>query len=264
MNLAQRALSRLKALDTTIPLSLRVKNKGVYWREYFKRSPLPPTTMMHLVQGNYDADYFVQGGRRAFETITETLEKSYIPLRQFAAVLDFGCGCGRVLRHWKGLSGQIQLYGCDYNPELVYWAQRTVPFATIARNQLEPPLAYPDNLFDFVYAFSTLTHWDLELQQAWMREFRRVLRPNGYLLFTTHGDYYAPRLPAELQAIFESGKAIGPALGKEIVGTNSYASFNPFVQVRDELLGELELVEFFRRASRGTPWQDVYVARKRP
>lgn len=218
--------------------------------------------MMHLVQGNHDAEYFVAGGRRAFETITESLEKSYIPLRQFSTILDFGCGCGRVLRHWKGLAKQVELHGTDYNHELVYWARRTVPFATLHTNQLQPPLPLNDNMFDFVYAFSTFTHWDVELQRAWMREFQRILRPNGYLLFTTHGDYYVPRLPTEARRLFDDGKAIGPALGPDIVGTNGYASFNPFVQVRDELLQGLEFVEFYRRASRGTPWQDVYIARK--
>lgn len=262
MNIVQALRSLLQSSYPDVSPSLRLVNKLVYWREQLRGSPLPPTTMMHLVQGNHDADYFVTGGRKAFETLTETLEKSYLSIRQFAVVLDFGCGCGRVLRHWKKRASQIQLHGTDYNPELVYWARRIVPFATIAENTLAPPLPYADNTFDLIYAFSTFTHWDIALQKAWMREFRRILQPNGYLLFTTHGDYYFPRLSPELQEQLRNNQAIGPSLGATIVGTNSYASFNPYTQVRTELLQGLELIEFFRRASRGTPWQDVYVVRK--
>jgi len=259
-----RLLSRILPKNQDIALELRFYNKLAYWREALKRSPLPPTKLMAMVQGNHEAEYYVAGGRRATETILETLEKSYVPLRQFRTVLDFGCGSGRVLRHWKSLARSIELHGTDYNPELVAWASRLLPFAKIAQNSLEPPLPYSDNYFDFVYALSTFTHWDIKLQHTWMKDFLRVLKPNGYILFTVHGDYYLPRLPKEYQEEYKHGRPIGPALGPTIVGTNAYASFNPHEHVRDELLQDFELVEYFRRASRGTPWQDVYLARKPP
>jgi SAM-dependent methyltransferase len=254
-----QSFTRLIKSQPDVPLKLRLKNKRHYWTERLRGIPLPPTKMMFLVQGNHEADYFVDGGRRAFDTVWETLQKSHVN-HSVNTVLDFGCGCGRVLRHWKSRAKDFQLYGTDYNSELVMWCRKVVPFAQISQNNLEPPLNYPDATFDLVYAFSTFTHWDVGLQKAWMQEFTRILRPGGYILFTTHGDYYLPMLPADLQALFQNGQPIGGMAPN--VGTNQYASFSPFQHVRDELLQDLELVEFYRRASRGTPWQDVYLARK--
>jgi SAM-dependent methyltransferase len=261
MTALAQTVARLVKPQVALPLKLRIKNKRIYWTERLRGAPLPPTAMMFLVQGNHEADCFVEGGRRAFETLWETLEKSHVDY-PFQTILDFGCGCGRVLRHWKSRAAQFQLYGVDYNPELVMWCRNVVPYAQVDQNSLEPPLSYPADMFDLVYAFSTFTHWDVALQMAWMREFRRILRPGGYLFFTTHGDYYLPMLPAEVQAMFLNGQPISGAPTPNMEGTNIYSAFNPFQHVRDELLQGLELVEFYRRASRGTPWQDVYLTRK--
>ncbi|NCC34365.1 MAG: class I SAM-dependent methyltransferase [Chloroflexia bacterium] len=262
MNSIIQTFTRLVKFQPDVPLKLRLKNKRVYWTERLRGNPLPPTTMMFLVQGNHEANYFVEGGRKAFDTVWETLEKSHVN-HPFHTILDFGCGCGRVLRHWKSRAAQFQLYGVDYNPELVMWCRRVTPFARIDQNRLEPPLHYPDDMFDLIYAFSTFTHWDVALQMAWMREFRRILRPGGYIFFTTHGDYYLPALPPDAQTAFLNGQPLGgPSPDPNEVGTNRYASFSPFQYVRDELLQDFELVESYRRASRGTPWQDVYLARK--
>jgi SAM-dependent methyltransferase len=254
-----QSFTRLIKPQPDVPLKLRLKNKRIYWAERLRGVPLPPTKMMYLVQGSHEADIFVDFGQRAFDTLWETLQKSHVDYH-FRTVLDFGCGCGRVLRHWKSRAKDFQLHGTDYNPELVMWCRKVIPFAQIQQNGLEPPLSYSDNTFDLVYAFSTFTHWDVELQKAWMQEFKRILRPGGYIIFTTHGDYCLPLLPPALQTSFLAGQPIGGVAPN--VGTNQYASFSPFQHVRDELLQDLELVEFYRRASRGTPWQDVYLARK--
>ena len=57
--------------------------------------------------------------------------------------LDFGCGCGRVLRHWAGLEGPA-IHGSDYYERLVGWCAANLPFVTASVNDLAPPLRYDD------------------------------------------------------------------------------------------------------------------------
>jgi hypothetical protein len=50
------------------------------------------------------------------------------------------------------------LYGCDYDPKLVEWCLRNLPFMEAAVNDLEQPLRYEAEQFDLVYALSVFTH----------------------------------------------------------------------------------------------------------
>ena len=72
------------------------------------------------------------------------------------SILDFGCGCGRVVRWWRDLPAEI--HGSDFNPTLVRWCRENLPFGVFEVNRPEPPLPYPDDSFDLVYALSVLTH----------------------------------------------------------------------------------------------------------
>lgn len=256
-NPLQHLRNRLR--EEPLTLHQRLANKVEYLKQQVQGSPLPPTRAMFLVQGNHSASDYVSGGLAGWQTITETLHKSYQDINRFRRVLDFGCGCGRVLRHWKPYSTKAEIHGTDYNPELVMWAQKTVPFAKVGRNQLEPPTGYANNSFDFIYAFSIFTHWTAELQKAWAREFQRILSPGGLMIMTFHGDFYVPFLIPAHREQFLAGRIV---TGLEDVGSNACSAYNPFVSVQNELLQGLELLNFYPRSARGNPWQDVYLVRK--
>jgi hypothetical protein len=46
---------------------------------------------------------------------------------------------------------------------------------------------------DCIYAISVFTHLSAELQDLWMKELRRIVRPGGHLLITTHGESFRAR-----------------------------------------------------------------------
>jgi len=123
-----------------------------------------------------DTGWFVEGGRLAEESIRATLGRAGAPLGgSLEAILDFGCGCGRVLCRWHDLDTRV--CGSDLSDPAVKWCRTHLPFVEAGVNALEPPLTYGDASFDLVYALSVLTHLPVETQLAWRDELGRVLRP---------------------------------------------------------------------------------------
>jgi SAM-dependent methyltransferase len=238
----------------------RLKNEIVRVRYRSNNVPVPPLRIIELVAGTRDVEWYVSSGARAADCVRQTLQQSQINLEHSRRILDFGCGCGRVLYHLQALARASEIYGCDYNPILVAWAHKCVPLAKVQINALAPPLPYESGSFDLVYAFSTFTHWTVELQKEWIAELTRVLRPNGLLIFTTHGDYYRSVLLPDDREKFDCGQPI--VLQPGSTGANTCAAFHPFAFVRDELLKNLTLLNFLPRAALGNPHQDVYLARK--
>lgn len=101
-------------------------------------------------------------------------------------ILDFGCGVGRFLFAMRPLlkPGQ-KLYGCDIDSTCASWAKQNIDFAEVYQNKLEPPLKYPDDHFDFIYALSVFTHLRLDMQFKWAWELYRILKPGGLALIST-------------------------------------------------------------------------------
>jgi SAM-dependent methyltransferase len=229
--------------------------------------PLPPPSLRFLAVGATDPRAFLAGGETVARTIAQALERHGVAMEKLGSLLDFGVGCGRVLRFWKGLAEQgVDVHGTDYNPKLVGWCRRGLPFASFEVNELAPPLPYPDARFDLVYAYSVFTHLPGDLQAAWAKELRRVLRPEGLLLFTTHGTPFAEaRLsPQELER-FRSGELVVRA--PTAPGTNPYAAFHPERYVREQLAAGFTPIDFVEGAgptgsSSGGVRQDVHLLRK--
>jgi SAM-dependent methyltransferase len=149
---------------------------------------IPPTQLIDLTILSRDVAWYLSSGKIGADSILFTLEKNDLSMNVFDAVLDFGCGCGRIMRNWGKLVGP-RLYGTDNNPTLVDWCQKNLgSVATFGINQLHPPLDYKGGTFDFVYLISVFTHLKAHHQELWRDELARILTPGGYLLLTTHGE----------------------------------------------------------------------------
>ncbi|HXH97561.1 MAG TPA: class I SAM-dependent methyltransferase, partial [Gaiellaceae bacterium] len=182
---------------------------------------------------------------------------AHVPLDEVEAVLDFGCGCGRVTRYWAGFGASVA--GSDLDRAAVEWCRGNLPFGRFEVNGLEPPLAFENESFDLVYALSVFTHLPSELQLAWRDELLRVLRPGGYLLVTTHGRSYLPRLePAERER-FERGELV--VRWADLPGTNLCSAYHPERYLRETFANGLELVELVPEGALGNPTQDLVVCR---
>lgn len=225
--------------------------------------PIPPAYLIWLVIGRSDIQAFLDSGSvHAHDVIQGMLAKNGLGLDDFDAVLDFGCGCGRIMRYWKELD-HPRLYGLDYNATLIRWCRGHLSFAQFSTNQLVPPLEFSEGTFDFIYARSVFTHLDRELQFAWMEELHRVLRSDGYLLFTVSGDQFLDRLTPSEADQYHAGQLVVRA--GELEGKNYCAVYHPPEFVRQELAGDgFEIVGFIPGdAARPFCQQDTYLLRCR-
>src|SRR5208337_938315 len=140
--------------------------------------PIPPARLRYRVHGAMDAKSFLQAGALCADDIKRSLSQVSRDLSSFTQVLDFGCGCGRILRYLQGCSGP-EFHGVDIDPQAIHWCCRVLPGVQFAVNSISPPLLFPDGKFDFIYGISVLTHLDEGHQLTWLRELRRVARPGA-------------------------------------------------------------------------------------
>jgi SAM-dependent methyltransferase len=216
-------------------------------------TPLPPRRLMVRVAGTADADWFLRSGRAAYDAIA-----AHIPIAEIESVLDFGCGCGRVTRYWSDFPGAVT--GSDVSARAIDWCRTNQPFARFEQNALAPPLVFEDESFDLVYALSVFTHLTAELQVAWRDELRRVLRPGGRLLLTTHGRSYVPRLDDDERARFERGELV--VRWGDVPGTNLCSAYHPERYLRESLAQGFTFLTLEPEGARGNPTQDLVLLRK--
>ncbi len=238
-----------------------ISNNMKYFKTGFKHNglPIPPFSMRFYVSGSFDIDWFMKIGKEGADAITDVLKENNVDIDQFDDVLDFGCGCGRVFRHWSELK-HAKVHGCDYNPDLLGWCRDNLKYGDFKINQLDPPLPFEDNQFDFIYALSVFTHLPEDTQFAWIAEWTRVLRPNGYILFTLHGESYLEALTPEEQQQF---KEVGLVLkNEEISGTNYCNAYHRYEYVKEKLVPGFTIVSFIPEGARGNPHQDLYLLKK--
>jgi ubiquinone/menaquinone biosynthesis C-methylase UbiE len=216
---------------------------------------LPPEDLVVLVAGVPDTDWFLEGGRRGAKAITDVMAKHDRPVDSLGSILDFGCGCGRVLRHWKSLPGTTVVYGTDYNERLVNWSRKNLRFARFNVNQLTPPLAYADDTFDLVYALSVFTHLTEDLCEAWMDELYRIVKPGGAAIVTTHGGATTHLLSQDELRDYEDGAIVVQV--EERAGENLCMTFHPPTYVAARLIQKFTLAEFIAEGALGNPPQDL-------
>lgn len=250
---AYRAFERLQGFQ------YRVRNRDESRILTADGLPLPPASMRILVAGTADVSWFVSSGRLTTDVMQAMLRQNGLPIEEVHSIFDFGCGCGRVIRHWHA-SPDVRVVGTDYNSRLIRWCSDNLPFANFFVNELAPPLPDLGSRFDLIYSFSVFTHLPAELQGPWIDELTRVLEPGGLLVLTTHGDRFADRLSLSEQAAFHSGQLV--VKHQEVAGTNLCAAFHPQSFLFGAFPRELRVVDFMAGGTIEGIEQDLTLLRK--
>ncbi|GBQ66072.1 hypothetical protein AA103196_1285 [Ameyamaea chiangmaiensis NBRC 103196] len=107
------------------------------------------------------------------------------PLAAHQRLMDFGCGWGRMARLFMKDIHALNLFGVDSTERFLMEARRCNPALNFLTCSLVPPLIVAPETFDTIISWSVFSHLDEFLANHWMREFHRVLKPGGLVMFTT-------------------------------------------------------------------------------
>ena len=103
------------------------------------------------------------------------------------ALLDIGCGVGRLHPHLRPVAGAIT--GCDVSGKSVARARRENSFATYDISAPER-LPYDDGHFDLAVTVCVMHHVPPANWAAFLREMRRVVRPGGVAVVIEHNPFH--------------------------------------------------------------------------
>lgn len=161
--------------------------------------PMPSSAQIARVIGTGDLTAFQWGGATIVSRIAHyLLDRFDRSLGSFDAVLDWGCGAGRLSRYLPKFTPNLT--GIDIDADNVRNCKETIPDVDFAAVDLLPPTPFSDGRFDLVIGLSVLTHMNQQVQDAWLPELRRVTKPGGLVLLSVQGLAQSAlyRTPAEI------------------------------------------------------------------
>jgi SAM-dependent methyltransferase len=160
--------------------------------EQLERSaPLPPRALAIRAGVPDPADVIASYravGRDSRATILDLLRSGGAEFSfEGKRVLDFGCGAGKVMRHFLPEAAQCELWGCDIDERSIDWinAELHPPLNAFANGEA-PPLEQPSSSFDLVWSVSVFTHLT-DHWAGWLAELHRVLKPGGLAIVSFLG-----------------------------------------------------------------------------
>lgn len=188
--------SSLKRLIVTKVLEGKRGLSNLYWRPAVRLCggvPVPPRSLLVHVLAQNNVKLFLKSGESIHIQMEQALRKyADRSFRDFSAILDFGVGCGRLVR-WMEPDVQERLTGVDVSAELIEFCQRTLGGEySVIRPQ--PPVPFGAGRFDLVVSFSVFSHMDREDAERWIEELYRITWEGAILLITTHMEWCADNL----------------------------------------------------------------------
>ena len=161
--------------------------------------PLPPTHLTERVTGAASPVDFVRSGVVDATCVHDALAAAGFDFERPGRVLDFGCGCGRLMRVMARHAHVLELHGVDVDAEAVAFCRSAFDFAQFAEVPASPPTAFAAASFDAIYSYSIFSHLSEREHLAWLDELARITAPGGLIVLTVGGrrliEHYLDGLP---------------------------------------------------------------------
>jgi len=132
--------------------------------------------------------------KQAFEFYKHVRSISGINKTTKPRIMDFGGGWGRISRFFLRDTDPDHIYIVDTMARAIELLHATNNPCRIIHNQPLPPVPTLTEKFDLIYAYSVFSHLSEEYFRSWTDYLLSVLRPGGYLAFTTRGRFFIEHL----------------------------------------------------------------------
>lgn len=108
-------------------------------------------------------------------------------------ILDLGCGSGRLNDALEDID--IRYTGADNSEVFIEWAQKHYPNKKFILLKDNINLPFKNESFDKVFCLALIHHIPSKiLQEEYLKEIYRVLKPNGELILTTWNIWQNPKM----------------------------------------------------------------------
>jgi len=236
----------------------------IYHPEFHSSLPDPPVNLMQRV-ANVDnpAIYWC----RALHSYSEFLRaiQSNSDINSISSILDWGCGCGRVISLFLKHTNIPEIYGCDIDREAVEWCSAHLKRGQFSVINPFPPTHYSDSMFDLIMGYSVFTHLQREVQLNWLQEMKRILMPGGLFFASVHGDFATSFAPPDIQEEVRKNGISDSSLDPNLNGIAPEGYYRGVYQTKDYSIRELgkyfKVVDYRERAMGN--FQDLIVMQKR-
>lgn len=138
-------------------------------------------------QGPEDLRY---GPYEFTSTVKKYAKKLSIAFDDNTKLLDFGVGWGRMIRFFFKDLPSDNLFGIDTWQIMIDKCNQLLPSGNYTLNNPLPPTDFEDNTFDIIMSFSVFSHLRSDAAEMWIKEFARILKPNGIIVATTEGVFF--------------------------------------------------------------------------
>ncbi|MCX7810311.1 MAG: class I SAM-dependent methyltransferase [Leptospiraceae bacterium] len=115
------------------------------------------------------------------ENLVRVVEKYYNSYWENA--LDFGCGTARHLLYLKE-KNIPNLFGLDFSKEVIDRNKKNFPEIEFIHYENKNALPFKNAYFDLIICWGVLHYNSEEIRRFLLKEFRRILKPNGILIGT--------------------------------------------------------------------------------
>lgn len=155
------------------------------WDKFGKEDPLWAILTCSKKKGNkWDIDEFFNTGISEIDAVMNHVKSLDINVAKRRA-LDFGCGVGRLTRPLAKYFDEV--YGVDIAPSMIELANqyndRYVDKCRYCLNESDDLKLFGDNYFDFIHTNIVLQHMEPRYSKKYIKEFTRILAPDGILVF---------------------------------------------------------------------------------